>query len=246
MRIEQGHFTDAESGCRNRNIDVFGKMGVGIIKNDTMVSAYRLRHQVFCEELRWVPWSDDGLERDVYDAHAEHFGVYKQGSVLSYLRLVSPNYRYMLEKEFSSLVGPDHAIRKNSDTREVSRLCVRSNERSTKIKTEIGSVGVSMLLYRSVYQWCVAREVRYLYLVVEYKVLRLLKIFGFPCELIGEPTRMPDGVVAAAAIMDWRDFEEKNLWKRPELVHWFSRSQEYQDVSPLQLPVSGSRHPAFS
>jgi acyl homoserine lactone synthase len=192
-------------------------------------SAYGLRHKVFAQELRWVPQSDDGLERDVYDAHALHFGVFRDRKILSYLRLVSPEHRYMLEKEFRALVSPDHDIRKAPDTREVSRLCVSFDERGTKVRTSLGSLGVSMLLYRQVYQWCVPNKVRYLYLVVEYKVLRLLKMFGFPCVLVGEPTRMPDGVVAAAAIMDWREFEAKNLLARPELVEWFNQDPEYRD-----------------
>ncbi len=200
-----------------------------VLQARDVTSAYGLRHKVFAQELRWVPQSDDGLERDVYDAHALHFGVFRDRKILSYLRLVSPEHRYMLEKEFRALVSPDHDIRKAPDTREVSRLCVSFDERGTKVRTSLGSLGVSMLLYRQVYQWCVPNKVRYLYLVVEYKVLRLLKMFGFPCVLVGEPTRMPDGVVAAAAIMDWREFEAKNLLARPELVEWFNQDPEYQD-----------------
>ncbi len=203
-------------------------------------AAYRLRHEVFAKELRWVPLCDDGLEHDVYDAHAKHFGVFRDRKMLSYLRLVSPEHRYMLEKEFRALVSPDHDIRKASDTREVSRLCVSSDERGTKVRTSIGTIGVSMLLYRQVYQWCIPNKVRYLYLVVEYKVLRLLKMFGFPCVLVGEPTRMPDGVTAAAAIMDWREFETKNLLARPELVDWFNQDQEFQAALPPPRPVAYS------
>jgi acyl homoserine lactone synthase len=203
-------------------------------------SAYALRHKVFAQELRWAPLRDDGLEQDVYDAHAKHFGVFRDRKILSYLRLVSPEHRYMLEKEFRALVSPDHDIRKAPDTREVSRLCVSFDERGTKVRTAIGSLGVSMLLYRHVYQWCVPNQVRYLYLVVEYKVLRLLKMFGFPCVLVGEPTRMPDGVTAAAAIMDWREFEAKNLLSRPELVEWFNQDPECRDGSLPPPPAAYS------
>ena len=199
-----------------------------VLGQQDIPAAYGLRHKVFARELRWVPQSDDGLEHDVYDAQAKHFGVFRDRKILSYLRLVSPEHRYMLEKEFRALVSPDHDIRKAPDTREVSRLCVSFDERGTKVPTSIGSLGVSMLLYRQVYQWCVPNKVRYLYLVVEYKVLRLLKMFGFPCVLVGEPTRMPDGVTAAAAIMDWREFEAKNLLSRPELVDWFNQDPEYR------------------
>lgn len=211
-----------------------------VLRTQDVEDAYRLRHEVFAKELRWVPLGDDGLEHDVYDAQAKHFGVFRDRKLLSYLRLVSPEHRYMLEKEFRALVSPDHDIRKAPDTREVSRLCVSFDERGTKVRTSIGSIGVSMLLYRQVYQWCIPNKVRYLYLVVEYKVLRLLKMFGFPCVLVGEPTRMPDGVVAAAAIMDWREFEAKNQLARPELLDWFNQDPEYRDGLPPLPPAAYS------
>lgn len=185
------------------------------IQQSWMAHAYHLRHEVFAKELRWVPRNNKGIEFDVYDGHAEHFGVFRNTSILSYLRLVTPSYGYMLEKEFSNLVSPYHSLRKEDDTREVSRLCVKSDERSTKVQTEIGPVGLSILLYQSVYNWCIQSKVRYLYLVVEYKVYRLLRIFGFPCMQIGNPTEMPDGVVAVAAMMDWREFEDTNERKEP-------------------------------
>ncbi|EKO40660.1 MAG: N-acyl-L-homoserine lactone synthetase [Solidesulfovibrio magneticus str. Maddingley MBC34] len=216
-----------------------------VLQARDVTAAYGLRHEVFAKELRWVPQSDDGLEHDVYDAHAKHFGVFRDRKMLSCLRLVSPEHRYMLEKEFRSLVSPDHDIRKAPDTREVSRLCVSFDERGTKVRTSIGVISVSMLLYRQVYQWCIPNKVRYLYLVVEYKVLRLLKMFGFPCVLVGEPTRMPDGVTAAAAIMDWREFEAKNLLARPELVDWFNQDQEFQGALPPRRPAAYSGRQVF-
>jgi N-acyl-L-homoserine lactone synthetase len=217
-----------------------------IVYQNEVEQAYRLRHEVFSGELGWVPKASDGREVDSYDEHAEHFGVYRNHELLSYLRLVMPSYRFMLEKEFSCLVSSDHEIIKTSDTCEVSRLCVSSGERGTRIDSPIGMVGVSMLLYRSVYQWCVRFGVRHLYLVVEHRVYRLLSMLGFPCSLVGKPTRMPDGVVAVAAIMDWREFEEINRRKRPELVSWFSQSQAFQGGLPLRPLEPGSRLRAFS
>jgi len=34
--------------------------------------SYAIRHAVYCEELRYEPLRDDGLERDEHDAHADH------------------------------------------------------------------------------------------------------------------------------------------------------------------------------
>ncbi|UJX41727.1 GNAT family N-acetyltransferase [Desulfovibrio sp. JY] len=216
-----------------------------VIHDDAIEVAYRLRHKVFAEELGWVHQSKQRLERDAYDKGAEHFGVFRGEKLLSYLRLVSPPC-YMLDTDFSNLVSTKHKLRKMNDTREVSRLCVSMDERDTKVNTAIGSVGVSMLLYRCVYRRCVEINVRYLYLVVEYKVFRLLKMFGFPCKCVGEPTRMPDGVIAVAAIMDWREFEDTNERKRPDFMVWFNQYRVHQDVLPPQQPVLYLQHPTFS
>jgi acyl homoserine lactone synthase len=221
-------------GGYEQGLESVCKVDARVICDDTITLAYELRHKVFAEELGWVQQNDNGLEQDAYDKYAEHFGVFKNTNILSYLRLVTPDYRFMLEKEFSNLVSPGYVLRKDSDTREVSRLCVDFDERSTRFCTDIGQLGVSMFLYRRVYQWCAEFNVRYLYLVVEYKVFRLLKMLGFPCALIGEPTRMSDGIVAAAAIMDWRDFEDRNLLQKPELIAWFNQYQVAQDELPPQ------------
>jgi acyl homoserine lactone synthase len=247
MRIEYGNNECLKRGIEyKQSFEPVHKVDARVICDDTIWLAHRLRHKVFAEELGWVPWNDNSLEQDVYDGYAEHFGVFRNTQLLSYLRLVTPDYRFMLEKEFSDLVSPGYIIRKANDTREVSRLCVSFEERATKIHTEIGSLGVSMFLYRRVYQWCVEFKVRYLYLVVEYKVFRLLNMLGFPCTLIGEPTRMPDGVMAAAAIMDWRDFEDRNFFKRPELMGWFNQYQAHQDELPPRQLGDGLQHRAFS
>ena len=217
-----------------------------IVHDIDMIQAYHLRHGVFAEELAWVPCSENGLEADSYDNHAEHFGVFQNKSLLAYLRLVMPTHRFMLEKEFACLVSADHHIRKANDTCEVSRLCVKPDERATKVHTDIGSMGISMFLYRQVYKWCGQFGVRYLYLVVEYKVYRLLSMLGFPCSLVGEPTRMPDGVVAVAAIMDWREFEKRNELNRPKLIDWFNQPQAYQGVLLPQRPEVCLQPQAFS
>jgi acyl homoserine lactone synthase len=233
-------------GSRINSLFIGGISARNIGYQDEIEQAYRLRHKVFSGELAWVPATSDGREVDIYDEHAEHFGVFRNKRIVSYLRLVMPSYRFMLEKEFSCLVSKDHEIVKTSDTCEVSRLCVSLGERGTKVDTSIGRIGVSMFLYRSAYRWCVRYGVRHLYLVVEHRVYRLLSMLGFPCSLVGEPTRMPDGVVAVAAKMDWREFEEINRSKRPALLSWFNQSQAFRGGLPQQLLEPGLQPRAFS
>lgn len=190
------------------------------------IQAYRLRHKIFCEDLEWAPKTDDRLEIDAYDSHAVFFGVFDAENGLSaFLRLILPEMPFMLEKEFISMVGPEHKIKKEKDTVEVSRLCVAPEARSNRITGNFGAHSISMLLYKGVYHWCLRHNIRYLYLVVEHKIFRLLQAKGYPCKLLGEPVLMPDGVIAVAAIVDWRVFESLNMSRKPGMFRWFTQYQ---------------------
>ena len=143
---------------------------------------------------------------------------YKKGRLLAFIRLILPQTTFMLEREFSLLVGAEHKIRKEDDTVEVSRLCIAPEARDYAVSGSFGSQSLSMLLYKGVYHWCDRWNIRHLYLVVEQKIYRLLHLKGFPCKIIGKPITMPDGVIAVAATMDWREFKILNEIKRPQIL----------------------------
>lgn len=202
--------------------------------------AFRLRHEIFCRELGWVAPQGSGLEVDGYDLDAVHFGVFDgKGGLNAYLRLVITERPFMLEDIFGYLVGDGHVLRKDPGTAEISRLCVSPDARERKVSDNFGSHGASMLLYKGVYLWCRERGVRHLYLVVEERILRLLKLCGFPCRPVGKPHVMPDGLKAVGAIMDWNEFDELNARKRPDLFEWFSQARLSRTQEPRLQPVHG-------
>jgi len=218
-----------------------------ITSEQEKVMSYRLRHRIFSNELKWVPPREDGQEIDRYDEKATSLGVFDQaGSLISMVRVIPSEGTYMLEKEFPFLLADGHTIRKERDTVELSRLCVAPEARKASFADNFGVHNVSMLLYKGVYQWCLANRVRYIYLVVEQRVFRLLCAGGFPCRLVGDPVTMPDGVQAVAALLDWREFEKVSIARRPKLMEWFNRYQSARPTGLPQLRGSGSRRPAFS
>lgn len=197
-----------------------------ITMDEDIVAAYRLRHEVFCDELRWVSGSERGLEVDPYDEKAVPFGVFHgSGNLAAYIRLVTAQDVFMIEKDFSMLVDPSHRIRKELDTAETSRVCVAPHFRNHSLIVDNQLLDISMLLFKGVYLWCIDKGIRYIYTVVELKMLRYLRSKGFPCALIGKPKTMPDGTRAAAVLMDWREFETMNRGKRPEVLNWFSQEK---------------------
>lgn len=209
--------------------------------------AYHLRHSVFCEELGWVPTTGNSCEVDGYDEYAVFMGVFDQRNNLkAFLRVVLPADPYMLEGEFPYLVGQGYQIRKELDTAEISRLCVEPGARTETVSGNFGVHFVSMMLYKGLYQWCLKKDIRFLYLVVEEKVYRLLCAKRFPCKPIGEPRIMPDGVIAVAAILDWREFEKTCEIKQPKMLAWFRPNQANLPLARLRQRESDSPHPAFS
>ncbi len=207
-----------------------------ISDGDELRQAYALRHEIFAEELRWVPMTPDGLEIDGYDTQAATgFGVFYEGSILAYIRFVPAGLPFMIDKDFSVLMDPDHVIRRRPDTGETSRFCV-----STKARQKLPSGQYTfMFLLKGVYHWCERRHIRYIYTVVETGVLRLLYAKGFPCESVGAPVVMPDGTEAAAVLLDWRRFGEINKCRRPSMYGWFTQCQSRRPLSPLPQLVPG-------
>jgi N-acyl amino acid synthase of PEP-CTERM/exosortase system len=197
-----------------------------IIDEMDRAQAFRLRHRIFCDELKWVLHSTNDMESDEYDRNAVFFGVFDENRrLVSFLRLILPDRRFMMEQEFLFLVDPGHRIRKERDTAEISRLCVAPEARRHRNAGNFDVHKISLILFKGVYQWCMLNKIRYLYAVTEQKVYRLYCLKGFPYRLIGKPARMPDGATVAAVMLDWYEFETTNTVKRHDFFGWFTSTR---------------------
>lgn len=187
--------------------------------SEELEESFRLRHEVFCKELMWVPESKDGCEMDFYDSFSERIGVFDPSGVLAgHARLILPPNRFMVDKEFRALLPEGYIVRKGADSAEVTRLCVRKGGRAPA-----ESVNVSHLLYKGIYQWSLGNGIRHLIMVVEMRYYRLLRLNGFPVEAANRFVKMPDGVRAAVITLDWRRFEEEAGRDKPAFLEWMSK-----------------------
>lgn len=187
-----------------------------------LILAYRLRYTFFSEQLKWVPHAETGLETDLYDRFAVHVGVFdKNRSLLAYVRLTTFPNQFMLEKEFRCILSSNFVIRKERDTSELTRFCVATEARGDIFVAEHQFMNATALLFKGVYQLCLDNNIRFSYGVTDRTIHRYLTMKGYPYSLIGIPRKMPDGVVARAVILDWREFETINSKKRPELLSWY-------------------------
>lgn len=196
------------------------------------VAAYRLRHEVFCTRLKWIPSHPSGLERDRYDAFATSVGLFtKTGRLVGLARFLPPDRPFMLEAEFAVLMDPGYRIRKEADTVELSRLAVASWRRPEDVSPR----QLSRILYKGIYQWALANGVRYIYVVVAKRYWRSLEISGIPCKPIGPVKRLPPACVeSVAALLDMEAFHRENRTKRSEFLRWMATVQS--DHSPWPKP----------
>jgi acyl homoserine lactone synthase len=211
------------------NISLHMKAGDYVMKTirsqDELLLAFSLRHRVFAESLRWVPVSENRLEIDVYDMFAIHFGVFDQHkNLLAYVRLLSSDQIFMIEKEFRCVIGEKYPLRKERDTCELTRFCVTPAARNDVVASECGRFNITALLFKGIYHYCLNRGIRFIYGVTDKAIHKFLNMKGYPYKMIEKPRRMPDGVLALAVVLDWREFESMNSDKRPELLEWYTQN----------------------
>jgi N-acyl-L-homoserine lactone synthetase len=139
------------------------------------------------------------------------------------VRLLTADQTFMIEKEFQCVIGDDHPVSKERDTGALTRFCVAPGTRNEVVTKDREVFSITALLFKEVYRWCAERDIRFIYGVTDRPIHKYLTMRGYPYERIGNPRRMPDGVVAIAVRLDWRTFESLNSIKRPRLLTWYTQ-----------------------
>ncbi len=190
-----------------------------LCNEDEIVQAYRLRHLVFCDQLKWVPSSPDGLEIDHYDASAISLGMFTEaGRLVGVGRLLTAPGPYMVENELRSVLNPGYSLRREADTAEITRLALAPDLQEKGLSSRM-----MLVLLKGLYQWLVCNRIRYCYMVVEKQLLRVLRVIGFPCEPISSFKALPPaGALSVAVMLDLEQFRCESGRKRPEFLHWIS------------------------
>jgi len=97
---------------------------------DEMEQAYRLRHQVFVEEMGCHNLAKpDGREIDQFDdKHAVHMLYIEEGKVLGYQRMLPSTRPHLLSEVMPELCEIEQPV--GADIWEISRHCVAPDHRS--------------------------------------------------------------------------------------------------------------------
>ena len=182
--------------------------------------AFRLRYQVFAEELKWVPGNESNQEIDSYDSKCVQVGVLAKSRLIACLRIHFSTDQFMIENEFKEIIG-NHKIQKTPQTIEVTRFCIANDLRKSQVSTKYGMFPIVMALEKAFYNWCRSNDKDIVYMVVSNHFFRLLNLLGMPCTAVAPAVTMPDGVIAIAAISSWTAFEKFTETKKPTLLTWF-------------------------
>ncbi|MFQ5736538.1 MAG: acyl-homoserine-lactone synthase [Thermodesulfobacteriota bacterium] len=203
-------------------MELIFKEGDFIVKalsaHEEMEEAFRLRHDVFCDELKWVPPSPDGLEMDPYDDFSDLIGVFDPDRrLVGHIRLTASPHPFMVEKEFACILPEGVEIAKGPRTSEVTRLCVRKEDRMVR-----HPVSIPNMLYKGMYQWSLAMGMRVLVIVVDKRCFRHLRSIGLTVDPLGPFFVMPDGVSASVCYINWDKFERVSSERKPGFLEWMS------------------------
>lgn len=169
----------------------------------SLEACLRLRYSYFVERRGWVKASKatPGIERDGYDGHCLHLGVWDEAGVAAYLRVLpfKPEVGFMLDRELRCLLRhEEREALPRENAVELSRLVVRSNVALCANPNQAHPVE---LLLRELYRVAKERDFTRFYIVVEQSWLGpFARRFGLRFQTVGTPHLFPDGTKTVAAI----------------------------------------------
>lgn len=163
---------------------------------------YRLRHKVYCEELRFEPIRESGMEQDVFDSHAIHAGMRHilTGQLVGTVRIITCNTRdqALPVEQFLNNSIVDSSLLPVNFSRdsicEISRLAVPEGVRcNVNQQQRILSkdeeyccklVSVALCLLSS--HVCLQQQRPHTYVMIEPRLARNLRRIGFHFIQIGD------------------------------------------------------------
>jgi acyl-homoserine lactone synthase len=196
---------------------------------DEMAQAFRLRHQVFVEEMGWTELAKpDGREIDQFDnKHAVHMLCIENGMVLGYQRMLPSTRPHLLSEVMPELCDGERPV--GPHIWELTRHCVARGQRE---KTgRIASPTANVILSGMV-EWGLEYGVSKVIAEIEpTTLLRLVQLHFRPLPL-GLPIRIAGrDTIAVTLTFDGRTLERlremrgtrrrvlSEAFERPVLLH---------------------------
>lgn len=175
--------------------------------------AYRIRHSVYCEDLKYEPLHQDQLESDEYDTHALHLLIRntQQDRFIGCVRIIIPptdssDWLLPFEKTCAdtlnrSIIDPTKLPRKQ--IAEVSRLAVissfrrRKGEANSPVSLTEDDFNhspaprfpyIPLGLYYGAVELARLHGIKLLFILTEERLANHFNKLGFEIQFIGAPT----------------------------------------------------------
>ena len=130
-----------------------------------------------------------------------------------------------------------HQVRKETDTAEITRLAI-----DPAITDRGLSSRLMKTIFKGMYQWCLLHEVRYTYMVVEHRLLRVVQRMGWPCKALGEPVALPPAeVFSIGGVLDLEEFRSQASVSRSAMLDWLTTTAPTLGPAYAQQPTQGQK-----
>lgn len=202
----------------------YGYLVKTLLSGAERMDMYRLRARVFCRELRWAAEDRHGLERDGFDRHCTHLAIVDPaGLVVATARIATSTQPWMLDGPFAEFMNTREQLIRNRHVVEISRLATDPRVRNSRLAN---GYTIADLLYKSLFNYCMAREMHRAYAIVSATMWRHMRMHGLIGAVIGPFRVMTDGVKAGLVCVDWQAFDSVARDRDPGRWRWYTSWQE--------------------
>lgn len=165
--------------------------------------AYRLRHQVFAQDLGWIPLSENCLDIDEYDESSVMLGAYDKSTdeLQALIRVTRGPNRFMSDDIFRECFG-SHMIRRDRESIDLTRLSLTVHDgRVTK-----STLKHMKMLFCGLRVWCDSHDVRFVYMVTHESLFHYIVRIGWAFKVMSPPIMFPPAnVKSLGGLLDLRD-----------------------------------------
>jgi acyl-homoserine lactone synthase len=165
---------------------------------DIVEEMFRLRYRLFVEKFKWNVSHRDGMEIDEFDELPDctHFIVTDDNGIAGSTRLLPSTGPYLVEKFFPQAI--EGGLPKEASHWEVSRATVELA--GWKGREFIRTVDVQRELFAGMYEWCLGRDIPYLFGVADVRFRAVTRAFSLPREPMGPIIKLSDCEIYAGLI----------------------------------------------
>lgn len=195
-------------------------------------SLYAFRNRVFNERLQWDVESHSGLEQDNFDGPETHWILIEdEQGLCGCIRLLSCAQDYMLPTVFPAALAGE-APPRHQDVWELTRLAI---DASRAPRLDNGVSELTCVIFREVYAFALAQQIRELVAVVSLPVERIFRRLGLPIERLGHRQAVDLGAVRGVGIRFLLDERFAAAIARPLRGHYADQSTAAH-ADPIKNP----------